>query len=624
MQAQSDARPRTRFSWLSSEPAVAILTWLVLSTAAVGFVHTVDMNPLTTRGEIVPLAFAAVGGGLLLALAWRSHNALLPAIIAGALAAWVLFMLVQSYHGTPFGDSGLRGDTGRLTAAVTRYTTTWKPVDAFVPSIPIEYPPLFPYVLGHLANVLGRPGWTLVGDGLAVTMSLAVMSSFLLWRRLVSSYVAVVLSLIPLFAFSQPRKAYEILVLALLTPWALSTFNRFREPGGLHWLPAGIVLGLMVQTYLGFPLYDALGLAVLVILGWRRAAVRRDYGRHVVLTLAVAVLVSAWYIGPYLYFALFRGSQRVADYAILGGLMGDPLQTLPFTGGILGGVQLLGLFGLLIMRRQQWWAEPMLVMVAGAFAYRYIYLFGFAANGHTGFLYYTANLTDTMLDSAAVLTVWAGLPVLARRLQPTVVRSIGVVAGALFLAIMMSACWKIWMPSPIGVADKVAHSRVGGANLALLAHAEPLPSGQLPRYGVPRTVTQVGWLPVPLIEAAVRARLGPNANPVTLSYDERLFAYKPWPAYMSVERFATNSLMKWDARYAEVKRLSAISDPVAFADATQHTKFGRIDVFLLRNARAGTYEFLNLPFTASQFGSAWDVIQLPTGPILIIRIPGQS
>ena len=62
--------------------------------------------------------------------------------------------LAISYTGTPFGDSGLRGDAARLAAMATRYSTTWAPVDGFVPSVPSEYPPLFPWLLGRISNVL--------------------------------------------------------------------------------------------------------------------------------------------------------------------------------------------------------------------------------------------------------------------------------------------------------------------------------------------------------------------------------------------------------------------------------------------------------------------------------------
>jgi hypothetical protein len=589
---------------------------------AVAFVHVVDLNPLTTRGEIMPMACGAIVGGILLALAVRSNNRLLPAIIAGAFAAWVLFVLVQSYNGTPFGDSGLRGDTGRLTAAVTRYTTTWKPVDAFVPSIPIEYPPLFPYVLGHLSNALGRPGWAIVGDGMAVTMSLAVMSSFLLWRRLVSSYAAVVLAAVPIFAFTQPRKAYEILALAMFAPWVLSTLCRFRQPGGLHWLPAGILLGFMAQLYFGFLLYDVLGIATLAVVGWRRTAIRREYLRHVVLTLVVGVLLSAWYIGPYLYFVLFRGYERVADYAILAGLPADPLGVLPFTANVLGFVQVFGLLGLVALRRKHWWAEPMLIMVAGAFAYRWIYLLGFSVNGHTGFLYYTTNVIEALLYSGAVLTIWAALPAVAARVHFDQVRPVATVAAATFMAVIMFTCWQVWMPSPVGVADTVPHAKVGSTNLAFFAHAEPLPTGRLPRYHVPPAQEQVRWLAVPRIEDAVRNRFGQDAKPVTLSYDERLFAYLPWPAYMSVERLSTNSLMQWDSRFAEVKRIAAITDPTEFAAATKHTKFGRIDVFVLHIFHG--YTFLGVPFRAEQFSGAWDFITLPGETVVAVRIAGQS
>jgi hypothetical protein len=610
---------RTRFAWLRSEYAVVLATWFVVSAIVVAVVHFVDLNPLNSRGAIMPLAAGAIGGVVLVALAWRNNRRLLPAVIAGCYAAWVLFVLLESYHGTPFGDGGLRGDTARLTAAVTRYTTTWKPVDAFVPSIPAQYPPLFPYVLGHLANLFNKPGWTVLGDGMAVTMSLTVVATFILWRRLVSPYAAVVLAALPVFVFTEPRKAYEILVLGVFIPWALSTLWRFGQPGGMHWLPAGLLLGLMVQTYYGFPLFDVVGLVALGFLAWRRSVVRRAYVRHLVLTAVVALVISAWYLGPWAYYALTHGSENVADYAILGGLLGNPLDQSRFTTGFLASVQVVGLIGLIVYRRKHWWAEAILVMVIGAFLYRFLFLVVFFFNGHTGFLYYTSNLVTLLLYTGAVLSAGAAAPTLARRISA--MREVLLVAAVVFVAIMMGADWEVWVPTPVGVADKVPHATVGTPNLALQAHAEPLPNGKLPRYDVPPTVLKVGFLPVDKIQAAVSEDLGRSARPATLSFDERLFAYLPWPAYMSVERLASNSLMKWDSRYAEVKRLAAIQDPNAFATASAHTKFGPIDVFVLYHRAAG-YAFNNETlFRASQFATGFDVRMLDNHTLLAIRTP---
>ena len=140
---------------------------------------------------------------------------------------------------------------------VTRYTVTLRPVDAFVPSVPPEYPPLFPWLVARAANLTHKPGWALLGDAEALLMSLTVLVGFLLWQRLIPAWPAVMLAIAAPLAFGQPRKAYEIFTMAVLVPCALAALCRFRRPGGMHWLVAGFALGLILQIYQGFVLFTA-------------------------------------------------------------------------------------------------------------------------------------------------------------------------------------------------------------------------------------------------------------------------------------------------------------------------------------------------------------------------------
>jgi Arabinofuranosyltransferase N terminal/Arabinofuranosyltransferase A C terminal len=601
------------------EPFIAFATWLLLVVASAAAVRFANLNPLTTRGALFPLACGGIAAIVLAAVAWRRPSQIVTAVAAGALAAWVWFILLQSLQGTPFGFDGLRGDAGRLAAMVTRYTVTWKPVDGIVPSVPTEYPPLFPYVLGHLATGVGHPGWTLLGRGEALAMSLAVLFGFLLWQRLVPGGVALVLAAVPPYFFGEPRKAFEILTYAVGLPWALATFARFRKAGGLHWLPAGVIVGLIVATYQGFVLFGGLGLAAMAVLGWRAAADRWAYVRHVLLVVVTGFVVASWYLVPFLYGVLVLHVQRVNDLYIAGEIHGDPLGVHLFAAYPIGIFNAIGLVGLVVLRRRRWWAAPMLALAAGTFAYRYLYVLIFVLTGHTGNLDYTSRLLGPLLASAGVLTLVTFVVAVARRVRLPDLRRVAVVAAVTALVVITASEAGGWLPTPIGVGDPGA-SGAGSADTAAYAHAEILPNGSRVHYA--DTSFSVALLLIPPIQKMVDRILGPNARPSTLSYTERLFAYLPWNGYVAAARLSANSFTHWDDRHAALERLAAVTDPAAFAAASRSTKYGGIDVFVLSEGTQGTWDWNDVQFAPSVFAAPyWQVEHMAHHTVVAVRNP---
>jgi hypothetical protein len=300
----------------------------------------------------------------------------------------------------------------------------------------------------------------------------------------------------------------------------------------------------------------------------------------------------------------------------------DPLGlwyvTAPFSP--LSFLELVGLFGLAWYWRTRWWARAIGLLVIGTYLYRWLFVLVFVANGHTMYLHYTSRVIGTALASAGVLSIVAAAPRVARLLSPTWRRAVPIVATAALLAVAALAGVSTWMPWPPGLND-VRRGNPGSPNLAVYAHAEPLPGGTRPHYA-PRGVT-VAWFPAEPIRRTVEATLGPGARPVTLSYDERLFAYYPWPGYIAVERLASNSWTRWDERKAELKRISQITDPAEFARACAATRFGGIDVFVLRSRPAG-WAWGDVTFRSAQFDPArWAVTTgLPNGTVVVVRRPG--
>jgi len=603
---------------------VAVIVWVLGVPLVLVAVRIVDLNPLTSRGALMPMAagllMIVVVGAAAVRMRGPIISGVVPGVAAGVAALWVELCLLSAFHGTPFGDSGLRGDSGRFTAMVTRFTETMQPVDAFVPSVPTEYPPLFPWLIARVANLLHRPGWSLVGYAQALLMSLTILVAFLLWQRIIPAWPALMVAIATPLAFGQPRKVYEIFTMAIIVPCALAALSRFRRPGGLHWLPAGVALGVILQVYQGFVLFTAAGLAALAVLGWR-VANRDGEGRAFLLHLAgiagTALVVAAWYLLPFVHALLTIGGPRVNDVYVAGEITGDPFVVNRLIQGPLAPLTIAGLLGLFVLRRRCWWATSLLCLLGGAYFYRMVYLLVFVATGHTGYLDYTGRIISLILIVSGILTVWTAGPIIAARLPRRPAEGVGAAAAAVFGIVAMFFAWNAWTPTPIGKSDALVHPSPGEANLATYAHAEPLPNGKLPRFH-PQDVT-VPWFPTTPIQTAVEQRLGPGAKPLTVSAYEKLFAFLPWPAYVSVERASSNTFAHWDDRVAELRRLSHITDPPAFAAASGTSRFGRIDVFVL-TARRNYWAWGPLQFDPRAFDSAhWWVQQLPSNIVVAIR-----
>jgi hypothetical protein len=510
-----------------------------------------------------------------------------------------------------------------MAAMANRYVTAWRSSDGIVPTVPSHYPPLFPWVVGHSAALLHIPAWQLLGLAETIAMSAAVVAGFALWQRLVAAPVALALALMAPLCFALPQKGYEVLALAVFIPWVLATFGR-PPHGGLHWLPAGVIGGLSVAWYWDFIAYGALGIAALAVVTWRASPDRGRYLRHVALTLAVTVAVSSWYLVPYAGWDLMHGVQEMDLYQG-GGIQASPLPFLAATP--LAALELIGLAGMVWYLRRTWWAAPMLLLTASAYAYRLVYLTLFITTGHTGSMQDTLRLIEPLLAIAGVLTVVQAAPGLVRRLSTAKARPAGLAGLGLCVVIAWTAVtlWQGWMPNALATSNAPAGSP---SDATLGAFKFPLPDGRYPQFDPPDT--RISWFPVDPIEADVSSVDGPGALPVTLSPSELLFAYVRWPGFLAVSDTSAGATTQWFSRYAALARLAQVTDPAAFAEQSAHTAFGPIDVFILHDAGAhwtwaarGSVPEKPVSFTPAQFSAVNFVTfrNLPGHIVVAVRRP---
>jgi hypothetical protein len=533
-------------------------------------------------------------------------------------------------HGTPFGFGGLGSDAGRMAAMANRYASTWHSSDGIVPSVPSNYPPLFPWLVGRASALVHVPAWRLLGPAEAIALSFAVVAGYLLWRYLAPGPVALALSLPVLLCFSLPEKAYEIVALTIFIPWAVATFG---DPprGRLHWLPAGLIGGLSVLLYWAFIMFGALGVLALAVLTWRASPDRARYVRHVALTVLVALVVASWYLVPYLGWGLLHGSSQVEYQYQGGGIQDSPLLFLSPTP--LGVLELIGVIGLLWWRGRVWWGTPLLLLTAGIYAYWLLGLASFVLANHHLLLQDTPRLTSLVLAAAGVLTIAQAAPAIVRKISVRTVPA-GLPALGLCLLIIWTAftAWQAWMPGGPPSATGLYQPAVSPQrNDTTAAFTTPLPDGSYPR-AAPASIRNPAF-PADTIEKDVTSVLGTGAQPVTLSASEHLFAFVTWPGYIAVDRTAAGIDTDWPARYAALRKLSRVTGPAAFAAASARTAFGPVDVFLLQRAGPArwTWQPIDVPgpgitFTPAQFSShAFTVFtNLPGNLVLAVHQPPRN
>jgi hypothetical protein len=598
------------------EAIVLLAVWLSLSSIFV-LITTQDVSPLRNRAVLLPVT-ALFGGAAVAAILWRRWQPWwLAAASTGYLAAWVVLMLRVAVQGSPVGFGGHTGDAGRLAALATKYSVTWQPADAIVPGITGEYPPLLPWLAGRIAALVGLPGWQLVGPMEIAFSSATVIAGFLLWRRLFPAWTAFVLCALTVGVSFGPAKAFSVISLIVFIPLVLATLAR-PDRGRLHWLPAGLIFGLVILSYWGWFVFGAFGLLACVVMTWRAEQDRLAYLRYLAKIVGTGLVVSAGFVIPLVNGMLTNWGPSTGDTY---GQPGQHAGLFPFLEpNIFGMLQLAGVTGLIWLRRSVWWASPLLALTLGAFAFRFLGMTYFFLTNHTLLFYYTERLYTAVLVAGGVLAIAEALPRLASWLDR------GKLTELTAFAVAVSTLWAAW---------NLAHSTLPGTGgpgsiYARAAFAEALPDGSYTINGrrLPEQ-ERTPWYPVSLVEQAVQRLHGPQAQPVTLSYHESFYVYLPWPGYLPVDRGASANGVHWDDRFAELKRLAQTRDPAEFSAASASTSFGPIDVFMLREDESGwqwtAHIAHNMPdetvvFTADQFGSAdWEIVDLPNGYVAAIR-----
>ena len=147
-------------------------------------------DPFRLRVAMIPVVVLVAGVVVAGLVSRRLPADLASGVGAGLAGGWVAFTARSALHGTPYPFGGLGSDAGRMAAMANRYASTWHSSDGIVPSVPSNYPPLFPWLVGRASALIHIPAWRLLGPAEAITLSFAVVAGYLLWRLLLPGPLA--------------------------------------------------------------------------------------------------------------------------------------------------------------------------------------------------------------------------------------------------------------------------------------------------------------------------------------------------------------------------------------------------------------------------------------------------
>ncbi|WP_044641469.1 arabinofuranosyltransferase [Risungbinella massiliensis] len=162
-----------------------------------------------------------------------------------------VFVLRNTY----FSYSGVESDLEFVTAAITKYANYHTFVDFTYKDLAAFYPPLYFYILGKIAAIIGIEPYQIVRYALFALAAILPPMIYLLWSRLISKRFSMVftISLFLLLHVSFFHKQYEFLSLALIIPWWFTYAQPKVKPDGrkryFSLLVGGILGAILFQTY---------------------------------------------------------------------------------------------------------------------------------------------------------------------------------------------------------------------------------------------------------------------------------------------------------------------------------------------------------------------------------------
>jgi galactan 5-O-arabinofuranosyltransferase len=523
-----------------------------------------------------------------------------------AVAALPTLLLALPLHGTKWPPNALVGDAGFRTRLLTRMVSSALPVDMTYAGVPGFYPPGWFWVVGRIADLLGRPGWAVHKPALIATAALTAGLAFTLWSQVVARRHALPLAtataLVGCLENTPATEPYSWCVAALMPPVAVLSIHALgNAPSMRHrriLFAAGIFLGLgaLVYTLLAVLFAMILVVAALnLVVGKRRGSIISDQIliRTVVLRLLtvglVALPIALLFWGPYLVAAVRMGYPVNSAQHYLPELASAlPLPMLEFTP--MGLASLLGTLWLLSRARDNEIARSLLGVVAGSYIWYLLSLLAVAVPT-TLLPFRVTPVLQTALVCAAILGCAEAGPAAGRRWGAAVGHK--VVTTVVVMGLI----------GAIGAAQGVP---AGMAGMIKAAYTQAYPTGGRPgpapagAGGDASREELTGHWTVPLSEGIARLADRPPESIVVASTYPQLFATVPYWGFTATTPQYSNPLGDLPGRIAEIRRWAAAPTAEELQRRLDTSPYRSPDVFVMARAKGGytlTIRRANFPLT---------------------------
>lgn len=546
--------------------AVHVVSALILACACslLGRLDADPFSPLASAaGQVLVLIVVLVG--TLAAVLSRRHPLLWPHVLVAAGALATSLSIALPLAGTPLGLMGFDGDQSFRTASMTRYADTALPVDFGYKGLPTFFPPLWYWVSGRFAALVGVPGWEAMKWAQIVTAWLVVVLGFWAWRRIVGVRTAALVSVIAALAVPDPIKGDEWLSLMLIIPWWLDAFADTRM-AGVRRLPAwvhGIIAGLMLSLYTAFFLPAAVATLGAAVLAWRGRRFGTWLRRSLVL-VGVGLVVWTWVWVPTLLATVVRGPGHNYQFRWYGDINHVP-RWVDFTPTgllVVAGLVALATWGRPMSRLPVPRALGMVSLFVGATFL--VMVSGLVATvlGHPILVQKTYPMARMGLVCAGVVGAW----LLVRRFRPA---APGV--WAVLLAVTVSLGLNL---VTVEIRPKLEPAyRTAMPDGGVFSHAPDPPSR---RASVDELARVIG-----------------AQNPVVVSARYDVFVYRPWYNFQQFTESYANPHARYRDRNRLLSALSRTTDPEVAHRLVTDNGIEPIDALVLMraDARAWTYTY---------------------------------
>lgn len=555
-----------------------------------------DPQPSAARVVVTVALGLVVTGAAWLALRRRARRTTEEPLVLAVAGVVLAGSGTALLHGTRWGMDALYSDAGFRTETVTRFADSPALADYAYRGLPAYYPPLWPWLQGRAADLLGLPGWAVMKPAQLLVCLLVPLLSWLLWRRVVPGGPAAWVAAVVAVATALPLKPDEWLVLVLVVPWWLEVCRGVVVPGRrrLGAVGHGVVLGLLLLTHTYFlaplALATALGMAADLL---RRRPLHPCLGPGLVTGLVAVVVASPSWAGT----AWLRLQGQASDGLQLRwsppGFDRPPLPLPTDTRGVLEAV---GVVWLLWAVRRSRLAGGLLVALVAA----YVFLVGgqlLQPLGVTLLPEKTDELVEALLAAAGVLGTAALLQRRGRWL-----RSRPLVAGLALAAV-----------AAVGVVATAGSVYRGVARPAAAAQHVRYPDGGFPAGGmVPPSLRWHAWgvepgdvqASVAEVDAAWERLAGDplDAGDVVVSARSDVPATLPVHLFISWKSIYSHPQGRFAGRLAVLEELERCTTPRCAHRLLVGNDVEPVDGLLLNRDERGAYTSV----TVDTFPEAWE------------------